>query len=208
MTYRELRELTFMGANVFHENAVAPVRAMGIPVHVRSSATPAKVGTMIVAEISEPENYVTGIAGKSGFSVITLLKYGMNNETGFVWKALGVFKRLKISVDHCPGTVDSLSFVVDSRGLESKREALFAGLTQACNPDSIRSMDRVTLICTVGLGMARTPGIAGKLSTALGKAGINIVLLNQGGSEINIVVGVRDDNGPSAIRAIYKAFVR
>jgi aspartate kinase len=207
MTYRELRELTFMGANVFHENAVAPVRAVGIPIHVRSTSAPSKTGTWIVTEISKPKLPVTGIAGKGGFTTVTLLKYDMNNEVGFLWRALGVFQKLGIGVDHCPGTVDSVSFVVATATLEGKQERLIELLNSACNPDVIRMSNKLGLVCTVGIGMAETPGIAGDICSALGKAGINITLLNQGGSEINIVVGVKEEDLAPAIRAIYNAFV-
>ena len=208
MTYRELRELSFMGANVFHENAVAPVRDVGIPIHVRSTAAPSKTGTWIVTEVSEPEQAITGIAGKTGYTAITLLKYGMNNEIGFVWRALGVFQKLGISIDHCPGTVDSLSFVVPTSSLNGKRERLLELLQSTCHPDAIRTINRLALICTVGIGMAETPGITGKIGTALGQRGINIRILNQGGSEINIVIGVKEEDTDPAIRAIYDALVR
>jgi aspartate kinase len=207
MTYRELRELTFMGANVFHENAVAPVRSLGIPIHVRSTMEPDRTGTWIVTEVSEPHEGITGVAGKGGYSMVTLLKYGMNDDTGFLLRALSVFEKLKVGVDHCPGTVDSVSFVVDSAELEEKREQLIEKLESACSPDAIRFRTRVALICTVGIGMASMPGVAGDVCGALGKKGINIALLNQGGSEINIVVGVKEEDREAAIRAIYERLV-
>jgi aspartate kinase len=131
----------------------------------------------------------------------------MNDEVGLLWKALDVFRKLHISVDHCPGTVDSVSFVVATSELEGKRRLLVERLEKVCVPDAIRFRDRVALVCTVGLGMADTPGIAGKLTSALGKKNINIELLNQGGSEINIVVGVKEEEREAAIAAIYDAFV-
>lgn len=207
MTYRELRELSSMGANVFHEHAVAPVRAVGIPIHVRATSAPQKMGTRIVTGISKPHDVITGIAGKSGYSMVTLLKYGMNDEVGFLWHALGVFRHLKINVDHCPGTVDSVSFVVHASELDGKREQLIEKLQDACSPDAIRFRAHLALICTVGLGLADTPGMAGKLCSALGSKGINIEILNQGGSEINIVVGVKEEERETAIRTIYDAFV-
>ncbi len=207
MTYRELRELSFMGANVFHESAVSAVRAVGIPIHVRSTSMPLKTGTWIVTEVSKPKDPITGIAAKPGFTAITLLKYDMNNEIGFLWRAIGVFQRLGISVDQCPSTVDSVSFVVATARLEGKRERLMEMLGSACSPDVIRTSSNLALVCTVGIGMAGTPGIAGEICSALGKADINIVLLNHGGSEINVVVGVKEEDASAAIRAIYHAFV-
>ncbi|OGG79912.1 hypothetical protein A3A39_03825 [Candidatus Kaiserbacteria bacterium RIFCSPLOWO2_01_FULL_54_13] len=206
MTYAELRELTFMGASVFHQDAAAFVWKAGIPTHIRCTMTPGKAGTLVVSSLDGTPGTITGIAGKNGFTVLTLEKYGVDEEIGFLYRLAGVFKELGISIDHAPGTVDTMSVVIDSEQFRQKRKEILKRIQRRCEPDKIRVLEDVTLICTVGLGMKNIPGMAGRLMSAVGRAGVSIELINQGASEINIVIGVQKEDGDRAIRAINDEF--
>jgi aspartate kinase len=209
ITYRELRELSYMGATVLHEDAIFPVRKAGIPICIRNTNAPDDRGTVIMAEAPEDAGMpvVTGIAGRKGFSVIGIEKAMMNSELGFGRKILSVLEDNCISFEHLPTGIDTLSVVVESRYLEGKRQAVIAGIRAAADPDDITIIDGMALIATVGRGMVHHKGTAARLFGALAGAGINISLIDQGSSELNIIVGVEEEDFEGAIRAIYRELV-
>ena len=211
VTYAEIRELSYMGASVLHEEAMAPVREVGIPVNIRNTNEPEHPGTRIVAELS-PEvvqsTQIAGVAGKSSFAMITIGKHLMNREVGFVYRLLGVLEHNGIPFEHCPSAIDSVSVVLESRWLEGGADALLDEIRRALEPDELEYVPSIALIAIVGEEMARTPGIAAKVFGALAAAGVNVRLINQGASELNIIVGVAPEDYAPALRAIYSAFVR
>ena len=210
VTYAEIRELAYMGASVLHDEAMAPVREVGIPVNIRNTNEPGHPGTRIVAELS-PEiiqsTQIAGVAGKTSFSMITIGKHLMNREVGFVYRLLGVLEHNGIPFEHCPSAIDSVSVVLESKWLEGRVEQVLDEIRRTLEPDEIDYVPNIALIAVVGEEMARTPGIAAKVFTALAAAGVNVRLINQGASELNIIVGVGPDDYPQAVRAIYGAFV-
>lgn len=209
ITYRELRELSYMGASVLHEDSVFPVRKSGIPINVRSTNEPELPGTMI-GQFSDEDDQtcrITGIAGRKDFTIIHIEKDKMNNELGFGRKVLSVFERNGVSLEHLPTSIDSLSVVVSSAQLKNgKLEKIISELEADCKPDMIDVHADLALIATVGRNMVRKIGIAARLCGALAKAGVNIRLIDQGSSEINIIVGVEDSDFETAVRAIYAEF--
>ncbi|MDE1924668.1 MAG: aspartate kinase [Patescibacteria group bacterium] len=209
MTYREMRELAYAGAHVLHDEAVYPVRKAEIPINVRNTNDPADAGTWIVADEQLEESTstaITGIAGRNNFSVIALEKAGMNAEVGFVWKLLDVLKKHCVRFEHMPSSIDSLSLVVDERELEGKLSFLEQDIRAACRPDLLEIERGLALVCVVGQSMAHKPGVLAKLAGALAKAGVNIHMIDQGSSEVSIIVGVENNDYEKAVRAIYKAF--
>ena len=208
LTYRELRELAYMGATVLHEDSIFPVRQASIPINVRNTNEPEAPGTMIVSEntCSNPAGSITGIAGKTGFTVIAIEKDNMNSEIGFGRKVLEVLDKLGISFEHMPTGIDTLSLVIADSQIKDKRKQLVDEIINACNPDSVEIQDNMAIIATVGSGMINSIGTAAKLFNALGEADVNIRMIDQGSSEINIIVGVESDDFNDAVRAIYKAF--
>lgn len=210
VTYAEIRELAYMGASVLHDEAMAPVREVGIPVNIRNTNAPDHPGTRIVAELS-PEiiqsTQIAGVAGKTSFSMITIGKHLMNREVGFVYRLLGVLEHNDIPFEHCPSAIDSVSVVLESKWLEGRVEQVLDEIRRTLEPDDIEYVPSIALIAIVGEEMARTPGIAAKVFTALAASGVNVRLINQGASELNIIVGVAPDDYPQALRAIYGAFV-
>lgn len=206
ISYQELRELSYMGASVLHEDAVFPVRESGIPINIRNTNRPDDPGTMIMAKL-KPEmsrNTVTGIAGKKGFSIIQIEKALMNNEVGYVAKLLGILAKYEISFDHVPTGIDTVSVVVDTDTLHPvKREVIHEIFTEL-EPDTLFVENGISLIAVVGLGMIRTKGVAARTLKAISDADINIRMLDQGSSELNIILGVNDDDYENAIRSIYK----
>ena len=209
VTYRELRALTYMGASVLHDEVIFPLRAQGIRVHVRNTNEPHVDGTFIVPDPQVPvrtAGSIVGIAGKRDFTVITVEKLLMNNERGFDRKLCEVFEKHGVSIEHTPGDVDIMSVVVASDALAGKIDAVCTDIMKDCTPDNILVEPGMALICTVGIAMARTPGVAGKLFHALGNASINIRMIDQGASELSIMVGVDNTDYETAVRAIYDAF--
>ena len=210
VTYAEIRELSYMGASVLHEEAMAPVREVGIPVNIRNTNAPEHPGTRIVAALS-PEvvasTQIAGVAGKTSFAMVTIGKNLMNREVGFVYRLLGVFERNGIPFEHCPSSIDSVSVIVESSWLEGRSEEVLAEIRRTLEPDEMEFVPSIALIAIVGEEMARTPGIAAKVFTALAGAGVNVRVINQGASELNIIVGVAPVDYPAALRAIYGAFV-
>lgn len=210
VTYAEIRELSYMGASVLHEEAMAPVRGVGIPVAIRNTRAPSHPGTRIVAALSPEEiasTQIAGIAGKTTFAMITITKNLMNREVGFVYRLLGVFEHNGIPFEHCPSSIDSVSVIVEASWLEGRTEQVLDEIRRNLEPDEMEFVPRLALIAVVGEDMARTPGIAARVFTALADAGVNVQLINQGASELNIIVGVAPDDYPGAVRAIYHAFV-
>ena len=209
ITYRELRELAYMGASVLHDEAIFPVRKAGIPVNIRNTNEPAHPGTMIVNETSRiaHKGGITGIAGRKDFTVITVYKAMMNAEIGFGRKLLAVFEDQGISYEHTPSGIDTMSVVVADKAVEGKLDKIRADIETRCQPEELDIEPDMALIATVGRGMASTPGVAAKLFAALATAQVNIRMIDQGSSEINIIIGVTTADFEKAMQAIYKAFV-
>jgi aspartate kinase len=210
LTYRELRELAYMGATVLHDEAIFPVRQAGIPVHIRNTDTPDLDGTRIIREMGDtpPSGEITGIAGRKDFTIIALEKTLMNAEIGFGRRLLNALESYSISWEHMPSGIDTLSIVIKDSELEGKLETVIAEIQEKCEPDSIESYSNIALIATVGRGMMHIPGMAGRLFGALAGAGVNVRMIDQGSSELNIIVGVDVGDFETAVRAIYDAFVR
>jgi len=210
VTYRELRELSYSGASVLHEEAVFPVRGAGIPVNIRNTNDPEHPGTMIVSgdHPRAKECYeITGIAGRKDFTIIQIEKSMMNAEIGFGKRVLEVLANYNISFEHMPSGIDTLSLVIGDRLLKGKLDDVVASIRAAVKPDNIDVDSNLALIATVGRGMAHRPGTSAKLFGALGMAGVNIRMIDQGSSEMNIIVGVDVGDFEKAVRAIYGAFV-
>lgn len=209
LTYRELRELAYMGATVLHDEAVFPVRHAGIPVNIRNTNRPDDKGTMIVPGDGSGKHTgtITGIAGRKDFTVIAIEKAMMNAEIGFGRRVLSVLEANGVSFEHLPSGIDTMSLVISDGQLNGKVDDVVEGLQAEVKPDSIDVTAEMALIATVGRGMAYIPGMAAKLFGALADNGINIRMIDQGSSELNIIVGVHADDFENAMKAIYKAFV-
>lgn len=209
VTYGELRELAYMGATVLHDEAVFPVRQAGIPVNIRNTNRPGDAGTMIVKDASPvtEKGMITGIAGKKDFTVIAVEKALMNQEIGFGRRLLSVLEVNGVSFEHMPSGIDTMSIVVADAQLNGKIDKMLSEIKTECQPDTITVHRNLALIATVGRGMAYTPGISAKIFAALGGAKVNIRMIDQGSSEINIIVGVSNADFEKAVRAIYEAFV-
>ena len=210
LTYRELRELSYMGATVLHEDAIFPVHKAGIPTNIRNTNDPAHPGTMIVDSMGEAQyRYpITGIAGHKNFSLISIEKAMMNAELGFGRRVLQAVEEFGISFEHLPTGIDTMCVVVAESDLNRYRDKLINRIGELCQPDHIEISSGLALIATVGQGMVRTRGTAAKLFTALYRAGVNVRMIDQGSSELNIIVGVDGEEFEAAVRAIYDAFVR
>lgn len=207
ITYKELRELSYMGATVLHEDAVFPVHQAGIPINIRNTNAPSVKGTMIVADSnSEVTSNITGIAGKKGFSIINIDKAMMNSELGFGRKVLQILENFGISFEHLPSGIDTMSIVVDSKYVDGRKEDIIKALTDEVLPDHVSIEDGLALVAVVGRGMKKIPGTAAKLFSAIAKAGINIRIADQGSSELNIIIGVDESQFEDAIKAIYYSF--
>ena len=206
VTYREIRELAYMGANVFHEEAIFPVFGANIPINIRNTNAPDDPGTLIVDKRDTRDGVVIGIAGKKGFSIIFIAKLLMNKEIGFGRRLFGILEAHGISFEHAPSGIDTMSVIVADEQLKDKTHLLLEEIQKELNPDRVEILDGYALIATVGEGMAYHPGIAGRLFAALGAAGINVRIIDQGSSEINIIVGVESKDYEAAVRAIYQAF--
>ncbi len=209
ISYRELRELAYMGASVLHEEAIFPVREAKIPINIKNTNNPDDPGTLIIKDNGniKPPGTITGIAGRKDFTIIAIEKTLMHTELGFGRKLLSVLEHNEISFEHMPSGIDTISLVIADSQLNNKLEKVLEGIWQACKPDSIEVFHNIALIATVGLGMAYTPGIAAKLFTALSRKNINVRMIDQGSSEINIIVGIENKDFDQAMQAIYNAFV-
>ena len=208
ITYKELRELSYMGASVLHEDAIFPVRRAGIPINIRNTNAPEDKGTLIVeATCCQPKYTITGIAGTDGFAAITIEKAMMNSEVGFCRKVLQVFEDNGVSIEHMPSGIDTMTIFVHKDKFEEKEQQILAGIHKAVDPDHIELESDLALIAIVGRGMKSTRGTAGRIFSALAHAHINVKMIDQGSSELNIIVGVRHDEFKNAIKALYEIFV-
>lgn len=208
ITYKELRELSYMGASVLHEDAIFPVRKTGIPINIRNTNAPEDKGTLIVeGTCRQPKYTITGIAGTDGFASITIEKAMMNSEIGFCRKVLEVFEENNISIEHMPSGIDTMTIFVHKDKFEEKEQQVLSAIHKAVNPDHIDLESDLALIAIVGRGMRATRGTAGRIFSALAHAHINVKMIDQGSSELNIIVGVRHDDFKNAIRALYDIFV-
>ena len=210
VSYRELRELSYMGASVLHEDAIFPVKMANIPINIRNTNRPEDAGTMIVAENKEfdIDTVITGIAGRKGFSVITIEKDMMNSEIGYGRRVLEVLENNEISFEHLPSGIDNMSVVVESKALDGRRDKVLAALNRAVHADSVTIEDGLALIATVGHGMVKYKGTAARVFNAISNAGINIRMIDQGSSEFSIIVGVEEHDFDAALKAIYGEFVK
>ena len=209
ITYRELRELSYMGASVLHEDAIFPVKVARIPINIKNTNRPDDGGTFIVPtekSLKQPSSVVTGIAGRKGLRLIHLEKDMMNQEIGFGLRVLQVIADMGISFEHLPSGIDTMCVVLSGADIEGKEEELIARIKEAAHPDFIAIEDALALIAVVGRGMAGTPGTASRVFQALAKEDINIRMIDQGSSELNIIVGVNEPDFEKAIRAIYAEF--
>ncbi len=210
ITYRELRELSYMGATVLHEDAIFPVRSAGIPINIKNTNRPEDKGTMIVSQASgyDADHVITGIAGKKGFSVITIEKDMMNAEIGFGRKVLECLEDFGISFEHLPSGIDTMSVVVSSAQIHDCKEKILQTVTRRTKPDSVTIEDGLALIAIVGRGMVKARGTAARVFDAISNAGVNIKMIDQGSCELNIIVGVEEHDFSAALSAIYKEFVK
>lgn len=212
ITYRELRELAYMGASVLHEDAIFPVRSAGIPINIRNTNRPEDPGTMIVSDdydfSGESLRYtITGIAGKKGFSTINIEKAMMNNETGFGMKILSVLYENGLSFEHMPSGIDTMSITLSTEKLAPVRDKVVAEIRKAVNPDHIEIEDGISILAVVGRRMKNTRGTVARIFAALAHARINVKLIDQGSSELNVIIGVNEHELPEAIRRIYDMFI-
>jgi len=211
VTYDELRELSYAGAQVLHEGTILPVREKGIPVNIRNTNAPNDRGTFIQEDFdteTDPNRVITGITGKKDFSIITMFKRGMTSEVGVLKKVLAVLERHGISVDFVPNGIDNVSLVMRTEAVAPHLYAILAEIQQEAQPDSLEVLDEIAVIAAVGHRMAFRPGVSGKIFAALGQAGINIRMINQGPDELNIIFGVDNKDFAEAIRVLYNSFVK
>ena len=209
ITYRELRELSYMGASVLHEDAVFPVRKAGIPINIRNTNAPQEAGTLIVESTCQKPDYtITGIAGKKGFVAVSIDKDMMNAEVGFCRKALQAFEENGISIEHMPSGIDTMTVFVHQEEFEGKEQQVISALRRLTGPDLIDLEADLALVAVVGRGMKSTRGTAGRIFSALAHANINVRMIDQGSSELNIIIGVSNEDFENAILAIYDIFVK
>lgn len=212
VSYKELRELSYMGASVLHEDAIYPARMANVPINIRNTNKPEDPGTMITAEgyhhgMDDDGPIITGIAGSKNFTVVALYKNMMSAERGFVRRILGILDDYDINFEHLPSGIDTVSVVMSNDSLGDRLDEVLDAFRQRLQPDSIDVFEDMALIATVGHRMSYRPGVSATLFNALGKAGVNIRMIDQGSSEMNIIVGVENKDFQKAIRAIYEAFV-
>ena len=209
VSYKELRELSYMGASVLHEDAIYPARIANIPINIRNTNEPENPGTMITSEPAKLEEgqIIAGIAGSKDFTVITMYKALLSSERGFIRKMSGVLEDFDIPIEHIPSGVDTLSVVISNKQLGGKLEDILDEFERQLKPDHMEVSDDIALIATVGAGMSLRTGVSAKLFTALAEKKVNIRMIDQGSSEMNIIVGVENKDFEKAIQAIYGAFV-
>lgn len=208
ITYRELRELSYMGASVLHEEAIFPVRKAGIPINIKNTNHPEDPGTMIVATTSRKSRFtITGIAGKKGFVAVNVDKDMMNSEIGFCRKVLSVFEENNISIEHMPSGIDTMTIFVHQDEFQEHEQVVLSGIQRAVQPDMIEVVPDQALLAVVGRGMKETRGTAGRIFSALAHAKINCRMIDQGSSELNIIIGVSNSDFEAAIKAIYDIFI-
>lgn len=211
ITYSELRELSYMGASVLHEDAVFPIRKYNIPIHILNTNRPEDPGTIILDSIDAEDDknapIITGIAGKKDFTAVEIYKKHMSNDVGIVRKTLSVFEKYNVSIEHIPSGIDSFSIVVQSKDVKENIYDIISEIKDAIHTDHINIVEGIALIATVGRNMNRRPGTSGRLFAALGNNGINIRMIAQGSDEINIIVGVENKDFERAISIIYDNFI-
>ena len=211
VTYDELRELSYSGAQVLHEDAIFPVREKNIPLNIRNTNAPEDDGTMIQENFEgdhDPHRFITGITGKKDFTIISMTKRGMSNQVGVLHKVLSVLVRHGISVDYVPNGIDNVSVVLPTEAIAPHLYSILAEIEKEAEPDSLDVHDQIAVVAAVGRKMAFRPGISGKIFAALGEAGINIRMINQGPDELNIIFGVDNKDFKAAIRVLYNSFVK
>ncbi len=211
VTYDELRELSYSGAQVLHEGSIFPVREKGIPLNIRNTNAPEEPGTLIQESFeadSHPDRFITGITGKKDFTIISMFKRGMSNEAGVLRRVLSVLERHNISVDYVPNGIDNVSLVVSTEAVEPCLYAIQDEIRKELKPDSLRVYEEIAIVAAVGRKMACKPGISGQIFAALGQAGINIRVITQGPDELNIIFGVDNKDFAQAIRVLYNSFVK
>ena len=211
VTYDELRELSYSGAQVLHEGSIFPVREKNIPLNIRNTNAPDDAGTMIKESFDtdvDPNRFITGITGKKDFTIISMNKRGMSNQVGVLRKALTVLERHNLSVDYVPNGIDTVSLVLPTENVAPHLYTILGELQQDAEPDDISVHDQIAVVAAVGRKMAYRPGISGKLFAALGEAGINIRMINQGPDELNIIFGVDNRDFAQAIRVLYHSFAK
>lgn len=213
ITYSELRELSYIGAQVLHEGTIFPVREKNIPLNIRNTNQPDHPGTMIRESFDEPEekadsSFITGIAGRKNFSVITITKNGMSNEVGVLRRVLEILEKYQLVVEYLPSGIDSVSLVVAADKLRPCQYQILGEIQKALKPDTIHVTENMAIVAAVGRKMAFKPGISGKIFAALGENGINIRMITQGPEELNIIVGVDNKDFAGAIRVLYDSFVK
>ncbi len=208
ITYKELRELSYMGAAVLHEDAIFPVRREGIPINIKNTNEPEDPGTFIVeSTCQKPEYTITGIAGKKGFVAVNIEKDMMNSEIGFGRKVLAAFEENQISFEHTPSGIDTFTVFVHQEEFEGKEQSVLSAIHRLAEPDSIDLEADLALIAVVGRGMKSTRGTAGRIFSALAHANVNVRMIDQGSSELNVIIGVSNEDFEQAIKAIYDIFV-
>ena len=209
ITYKELRELSYMGATVLHEDAIFPVRYSKIPINIRNTNRPEDKGTFIVPETDDMGDYViTGIAGRTGFSSVTIEKAMMNTELGLGRKVLQVLEENNISFEHFPSGIDTMTVIVSTKSLAERRADVLAGICKNVNPENVFVEENMALLAVVGRGMVKAKGTAARIFTSLAKANVNIRMIDQGSSELNIIIGVDANDYITALNAIYNEFVK
>lgn len=211
VTYDELRELSYSGAQVLHEGTIFPVREKNIPLNIRNTNAPLDPGTMIRESFdgdSDPDRFITGITGKKDFTVISMSKRGLSNQVGYLRRVLSIFERHNISIDYVPNGIDNVSVVLPTEALASSLYTILAEIQTEMEPDSLTVHDQIAVVAAVGRKMAFRPGISGKIFATLGQAGINIRMINQGPDELNIIFGVDNRDFKTAIRVLYDSFVK
>lgn len=208
ISYKELRELSYMGASVLHEDAIYPARIADIPINIRNTNKPEDPGTMITSEPDKTgDRIISGIAGSKDFTVIAISKNGLSGERGFIRKLAGILEDNDIAIEHLPSGIDTVSIVINNKALDGRLDEIVEEIQRQMKPDNIETFDNMALIATVGSGMSARTGVSAKLFTALAEAGVNIRMIDQGSSEMNIIVGVENKDFEKAIKAIYGAFV-
>jgi aspartate kinase len=209
VSYREIRELSYMGASVFHDEAIAPVRDVGIPINIRNTNRPDDPGTRIVSKLPQLTKYdIAGVAGKKNFSMFSLEKSMMNKEIGFARKMLGIFETKGVSIEHVPSSIDSMSVVVSNEEINDKTEAIMEDIRRILEPDTLEVEQDLALIAVVGEGLSHQVGQAAKVFIALRDANVNVRIIDQGSSEFNIIIGVDNLDYEKAIRALYAAMMK
>lgn len=210
ITYAELRELSYMGATVMHEDAIFPVREMGIPINIRNTNSPEDNGTMIVPSVdsNKVDTIITGVAGKKGFSVIAIEKDMMNSEVGFGRTVLEVLENHNLCFEHLPSGIDTMSVIVNDAEFLKQKDTIISEIQRRTKADSVTVNGGIALIAVVGRGMAGSKGTAGRLFKAIADGDINIRMIDQGSSELNIIVGIDEEDYVKALNAIYREFVK